>query len=159
MIKVRDQEKFEFASVLFMNGMPQKEIAKKVGITAATLSKWVESYGWREKRAAKTVTRKELVNKLLQRIATLLDDPEAKGLEDSLAKLSKAISTLDKQVNIVYIVECFIALSAWLDSRDDLKKFITDNLANESDRYTAFIKTLNRVQDMFVSERLGARSI
>lgn len=159
LIKIRDKEKFEHAQLLFMNSIAQKEIAQKVGVTQATLSKWVESFGWREKRAAKTITRKELVNKLLQRVDNLLETPDAKGTDDALAKLSKLIAQLDKQVNIVQVVDCFIAFASWVDSREDLRKFIVENMALEKDVYTAFTKTVNKVQDMFVNERLGARGI
>lgn len=162
LIKIRDKEKFEHAQLLFMNSIAQKEIAQKVGVTQATLSKWVESFGWREKRAAKTVTRDELVNKLLRRIDALLEDPEAKGIDDALAKLSKTIGALDKQVNIVQVTGTFIAFASWLDSRNDLRTFVIEALAAEmenKDVYTAFIKTVNKVQDMFVNERLGARGV
>ena len=92
------EEKREFARLLFMQGEQQKIIADKTGVSAQTITKWVNDGGWQEQRAASNITRPELVNKLLLTINRLIEqvneseDPEAiNGLGDKLAKLSTTI--------------------------------------------------------------------
>ena len=95
----QDLEKLKsLARSLFLSGMEQIEISEKVGISRTTLSKWCTAEGWKEARAAKQVSRPELVNKLLLTIDTLItqvnesQDPNLiAGLGDKLAKLSAVI--------------------------------------------------------------------
>ena len=65
MKKAELEKKKETARALFMTGMEQAEIADKVGVSRVTISKWCTAEGWKETRAAKNITRPELVNKLL----------------------------------------------------------------------------------------------
>ena len=151
--RVKDEAKFEHAYLLFMNGVKQNEICTKVGISAPTLSAWVNDNDWRSIRAAKTVTRQSLINKVLTQIDTLLDkasgddEEEKKGLEDRLSKLSSMIEKLDKQASVVDVVEVFIGFDSWLTERSSYDKEITVD----------FIKQVNRVQDMYVNERVARK--
>ncbi|MBQ4278350.1 MAG: terminase [Rikenellaceae bacterium] len=159
-MKIRDQAKFEHARALFMNGMSQKEIARHVGSTEATISKWVEAFGWREIRAAEKVTRPQLINKILQRIDALLEDEtEERGKDDKLSKLAKAIEQLDRHANIVSLIECFIAFSMFIERREDLRKLITESLtvSKKADLFGAFVRLLTRLQDLFIEERRRAQ--
>ena len=112
MTKAEIEKKRSLARTLFMSGMEQAEIAEKVGISRVTISKWCVADGWKEARAAKSVTRPELVNKLLLTIDALITqvnesgDPMAMaGLGDKLAKLSSVIEKLDKKANVVDVIE------------------------------------------------------
>ena len=67
-------------------------------------------------RAAKSITRPELVNKLLLTIDKLIEQVNASedanliaGLGDKLAKLSSVIEKLDKKANVVDAIEVFMA--------------------------------------------------
>ena len=107
MTKAEIEKKKSLARSLFLSGMEQTEIAEKVDVSRVTISKWCTSEGWKEARAAKNVTRPELVNKLLLTIDTLItqvnssDDPTLiAGLGDKLAKLSAVIEKLDKKANV-----------------------------------------------------------
>ena len=100
MTKAEIEKKKSLARSLFLSGMEQTEIAEKVDVSRVTISKWCTSEGWKEARAAKNVTRPELVNKLLLTIDTLItqvnssDDPTLiAGLGDKLAKLSAVRSS------------------------------------------------------------------
>ena len=64
-------DKKEFAEALFMQGMPQNTIAEKVGVSANTVGKWAKDGCWGEKRAAMTLTRKEVVNNVLRSLNKL----------------------------------------------------------------------------------------
>jgi len=112
MTKADTEKKKSLARSLYLAGMEQAEIADKVDVSRVTISKWVNTEGWKEARAAKNVTRPELVNKLLQTIDTLITqvndtkDPKlAAGLGDKLAKLSAVIEKLDKKANVVDAIE------------------------------------------------------
>ena len=64
MTKAEIEKKKSLARSLFLSGMEQTEIAEKVDVSRVTISKWCTSEGWKEARAAKNVTRPELVNQL-----------------------------------------------------------------------------------------------
>lgn len=146
--RVQDEAKYEHAFLLFMQGIKQKEICKRVGISEPTMSNWSKDGGWREKRAAKTISRQDLVNKLLQKIADLLDesenDEEVKGLEDKLSKLGAMVEKLDKQANVVDIIDVFMSFNTWLIARQAIDRTINDEA----------LKLINKMQDVFVNERL-----
>lgn len=148
--RVQDEAKYEHAFLLFMQGIKQKEICKRVGVSEPTVSGWVISGGWREKRAAKTITRQDLVNKLLKKIDDLLDesggDEDVKNLEDKLSKLGAMVEKLDKQANVVDTIEVFITFNTWLIARQAIDKTLNDET----------LKQINRLQDTFVNERLAS---
>ena len=154
MTKAEIEKKRSLARTLFMSGMEQAEISEKVGISRVTVSKWCGADGWKEARAAKSVTRPELVNKLLLTIDALITqvndsgNPMAiAGLGDKLAKLSSVIEKLDKKANVVDTIEVFMKFSEWLESRAKSDPSIT----------TELMKTINRFQDLFVTEQMGIK--
>ena len=134
MTKAEIEKKKSLARSLFLSGMEQTEIAEKVDVSRVTISKWCTSEGWKEARAAKNVTRPELVNKLLLTIDTLItqvnssDDPTLiAGLGDKLAKLSAVIEKLDKKANVVDAIEVFMAFSKWIEYRSTIDPDVTRN--------------------------------
>ena len=137
-----------------MSGMEQAEIAEKVGISRVTISKWCVADGWKEARAAKSVTRHELVNKLLLTIDALITqvnesgDPTAMaGLGDKLAKLSSVIEKLDKKASVVDAIEVFMAFSKWLEFRSQTDPEVTPGL----------MKVINKYQDLYITEQMGIK--
>lgn len=149
----QDIEKLKsLARSLFLSGMEQIEISEKVGISRTTLSKWCTAEGWKEARAAKQVSRPELVNKLLLTIDTLItqvndsQDPNLiAGLGDKLAKLSAVIEKLDKKANVVDAIEVFMAFSKWIEYRSTIDNAVTPEL----------IKAINKYQDLYIIEQMG----
>lgn len=134
--------------------MEQIEIADKVGVSRVTISKWSNDEGWKEARAAKNITRQELVNKLLIAIDNLIEkvnqseDPTmVANLGDKLSKLSATIEKLDKKANIVDAIEVFMAFSKWLEYRATIDPTVTPEL----------IKTINKFQDMYLTEQMNIR--
>ena len=94
------EDKKDYARLLYMQGEQQKVIAEKVGVSAQTITKWVNVGGWVEQRAAQNITRPELVNKLLRTVDKMIetvndsDDPDAaNGLGDKLAKFAATIES------------------------------------------------------------------
>lgn len=137
-----------------MAGMEQQEIADKVEVSRVTISKWCNAEGWKEARAAKSVTRPELVNKLLLTIDTLItqvnesNDPTlVAGLGDKLAKLSSVIEKLDKKASVVDAIEVFMAFSKWIEFRSAIDPEVTPEL----------IKAINKYQDLYITEQMGIK--
>lgn len=148
----KDTEKAKYlAKVLFMSNEQLQDIAEKVGVSRVTISRWASDGKWRELRAARSVTRPELVNKLLLQIDTLLDNatmdnPDSvKGLGDRLSKLAAIVGKLDKEVTVIDCIEVFVEFNNWLESRSALDKELN----------TALKQTINRYQDLFVNEQFG----
>ena len=154
MTKAEIEKKKSLARSLFLSGMEQTEIAEKVDVSRVTISKWCTSEGWKEARAAKNVTRPELVNKLLLTIDTLItqvnssNDPALiAGLGDKLAKLSAVIEKLDKKANVVDAIEVFMAFSKWIEYRSTIDPDVTPEL----------VKAINKYQDLYITEQMGIK--
>ena len=137
----------ELARMYFMQGMKQKEIADKVGVSRNTICAWIRDGKWDTVRAAKTITRSELVKKMLND----LDEKLATGqwTADEIIKVASAIEKLDKQTNIVTITEVFTAFNQWLVSRMQVDSELTPEI----------VKIINTYQDKFISEKLGSITI
>lgn len=153
MTKEQDSKK-DLAFTLFMSGLEITEIADKVGVSRQTISKWATTGNWKERRAARSVTRTELVNKTLLAINKLLDDVNKSndadtivGLADRLSKFASVIEKLDKKASIVDTVEVFIAFSKWLEFRATSDPLITKE----------FLQTLTRLQDAYIQELANKR--
>lgn len=148
---MRDESKYDYAWLLFSQNVNQQDIARKVGIAERTVSRWVRDNDWVSRRAVGNITRDELINKTLNLIDKLLqkaiDDKEGNSakLADQLSKLAGAIRNLDKQVNVVDIVQVFMTFNRWLISRQPLNPELTDEI----------IRIINRFQDEFINEKLS----
>lgn len=154
MTKAEIEKKKSLARSLFLSGMEQTEIAEKVDVSRVTISKWCTADGWKEARAAKNVTRPELVNKLLLTIDTLItqvnesNDPAlVAGLGDKLAKLSAVIEKLDKKANVVDVIEVFMAFSKWIEYRSTTDLEVTPEL----------VRAINKYQDLYITEQMGIK--
>lgn len=141
----------EHARLLFMQGEPQKVIAEKVGVSAQTITKWVNDGDWQAARSAANITRPELVNKILRSIDVLVEDlvnepsPEkTAAAADKLVKFAATIERLDKKTSVVDIIEVFMAFSKWLQYRMSFDPNVTPEL----------IQTINKYHDLFISEQL-----
>ena len=133
----------ELARMYFMQGMKQKEIADKVGVSRNTICAWIRDGKWDTVRAAKTVTRSELVKKMLQD----LDEKLASGQwsADEIIKVASAIEKLDKQTNILTMIEVFTSFNQWLVSRMQVDPELTPEV----------VKIINTYQDKFIGEKLS----
>ena len=116
-------------------------------MSQVTLSKWVKADSWEQLRAAKVITRRELVAKMLTQINDKLESGEWSA--DEMVKATAAIEKLDKQTNVVTVIEVFSAYNKWLISRMELDPELTPEL----------VKTMNRYQDIFIGEQLNATTI
>ena len=124
MTKADIEKKKNLGRSLYLSGMELTEIAEQLGVSRQSVSKWCTAEGWKESRAAKNISRPELVNKLLLAIDNLIGqvnasgDPEAIGsLADKLSKLSSTIEKLDKKANVIDAIEVFMAFNRWIQDR------------------------------------------
>lgn len=151
MNKAELENKKALGRTLFLSGMELTEIAERISVSRQTVSKWANSEGWKEARAAKNITRPELVNKLLLTIDKLItsvnesDDPTLiAGLGDRLAKLSSVIEKLDKKANVVDAIEVFMAFNRWIQDQACYDPEITPEL----------IKAINKYQNLFLKDKM-----
>lgn len=154
MKKEQIEKKKSLARSLYMAGYEQNDIADKVEVSRVTISKWATDGGWKAARAAKAVTRPELVNKLLVTIDNLITQVNTSGnpdliagLGDKLAKLSSVIEKLDRKTNVVDAIEVFMAFSKWLEFRSQTDPEVTSQL----------MKVINKYQDMYITEQMGIK--
>ena len=146
------ENKKSLARQLYLSGMEMNDIADKLEVSRQTVSRWCAADGWKEARAARNITRPELVNKLLATINTLIDQVNSSedptliaGLGDKLAKLSSVIEKLDRKANVVDAIEVFMAFSKWLEYRSLTDPEVTPEL----------IKAINRYQDKYIIEQMS----
>lgn len=152
MTKAEIEKKKNLARNLYMSGMDQKEIADQIGVSRVSVSNWCRTEGWQEARAAKNISRPELVNKLLRTIDSLIDKVNDSGdatligsLADKLSKLSSTIEKLDKSANVVDAIEVFMAFNKWLEYNMSFDPEITPEL----------IKAINKYQNRFLMEKMA----
>jgi transposase len=113
----------ETAKQIFLDGkQTSKEIAQLVGVSERTLSKWVTEEKWREDRANRNVTPRELEADVVQIISALIeerkgcDDPKRRvAIADEISKYNKLMETLRKETRI--------ALHVYVNVLDELMAF------------------------------------
>lgn len=152
MTKSELENKKQLGRALYLSGMDQQEISERLGVSRVTISNWCTKEGWKEARAAKNITRPELVNKLLLTIDQLItsvnqsNNPDLiAGLADKLSKLSAVVEKLDKKANVVDAVEVFMAFNKWLQYNSEFDPEITPEL----------IKAINKYQNKFLMEKMA----
>lgn len=137
----------ELAKFYFFNGETQKAIAEKIGVSAQTVNRWAKDDNWESLRAAKTITRTEIVNNMLQQLNQRIVNGDLNA--DEAAKMAKAIKSLDGETNIITVIEVFTAYNKWLISRMQFDEELTPEL----------VKAMNRYQDLYIAENLNATKV
>jgi len=155
--KQNQKAQMDHAFALFMHNTTQSEIAEKVGVSRKTVNKWATDNSWTERRAAKNITRPELVNRLLVAIDKQIEKLNEKskdekgsknnaaGMIDQLSKLAATIKNLDRKTTVVDAIEVFIAFGKWMQYRASIDPELTPEL----------IKAINKYQDLYIGELLG----
>ncbi|KAA6346429.1 hypothetical protein EZS27_006079 [termite gut metagenome] len=133
----------ELARMYYLNGESQMFIADKTGISRTTINKWVNEGAWNSLRTATKLTRKELSIKVIGNLNKKLEDGKDIS-SDELSKFAASIKTLDKETNILTIIDVLMMYSDWLVARMKIDKELN----------TGLVKTMNRYQDIFVSEQM-----
>ena len=143
-VKARNPEAYEYAYMLFMQGVAQNEICNRVKISAPTLQSWKESGNWESKRATRTISIDDLVQKSLRVISDMLDN-RANFSADAFAKAVAQLKTLKTHNTVDDDINTF------MDFQDYLMRERTNNREITDD----FIKLATRLQDNYIQYRLG----
>lgn len=141
-----DKER-ELARLYYLQGDSQKAIAQRIGVSAQTVNRWVASGEWDSLRAAKTLSRKELVAKMLQKINERLDSDD--WTADEIIKAASAIEKLDKKNNVVTMMEVFATFGNWLAARMQIDPELTPEI----------IQVITKYQDIFISEQMSSAKV
>jgi transcriptional regulator with XRE-family HTH domain len=123
-----------------------KELAERVGVSAQTISKWINSEDWEALRSSVLLTKEAELRRLYRRFTFLNDLIEKREIEeqkpvsnseaDSLVKISAAIKNLETDVSASESMEVLKNFISSVRSHNlELAKAIT----KEAD---LFIKTL-----------------
>lgn len=141
-----DKER-ELARLYYFQGDSQEAIAQRIGVSAQTVNRWVASGEWDSLRAAKTLSRKELVAKMLQKINERLDSDD--WTADEIIKAASAIEKLDKKTNVVTMMEVFATFGNWLAARMQIDPELTPET----------IQVITKYQDIFISEQMSSAKV
>ena len=136
----------ELARLYYLNGDTQKLVAEKVGVSRVTVNKWVSDGGWDALRTAKSITRKELVAKIMKKADEKLENGDMSA--DEMAKLAASIEKIDKRTSATTIIEVLTSYNNWLVARTQIDKELTVD----------FLKMTNRYQDIFIAEQVSAEN-
>lgn len=122
------QQKKDFAKTLYLSekGITQKEIASRVGVTEATVSKWVREEGWERLKTSVIGGREDLLgwlhaqlNAIREAVETREENNYVNSKEaDTITKLTNAIKKLETETNIAHKVEVGQQFLVWLRATD-----------------------------------------
>lgn len=143
-IRVKDPQKYEYAYLLYMQRVPQKEIAERVGVSQQTLVKWKDDGGWEFKRVSKSVSRDQIINKILIKINELLDkDEDFNG--DEFAKLTSQLQKIKEGYTLNDVVDILSKFGDYMIAQSATDKEIT----------TEFVQMLTKYQDKYILNLTG----
>lgn len=111
--KLSLEEKKAIALDLYMDtDKTQKEIAKIVGITEKTLTKWKVEGEWDLLKNATSITARSIIDNLYKKAHNLSKDPDSKA--DDIIKIANSIEKLsNKKVTISQIINVFRDFTSW----------------------------------------------
>ena len=141
------ENKKSIAKTLYFQGLSLKEISEKIKVSDTTLTKWCGAGNWTVERAASRITRPMLVQKMLADLDKKISSGE--WSPDAVCKAAKAIASLDKQNNIVTVIEVFTAFTQWMTLR----------MKYDPDLTTDFVKKVNLYHDKYINEKLSSTTI
>lgn len=138
MAKQSIQQKREFAKMLYLNneGISQKEIAQRAGVSEVSVSKWIKLEKWDTLKVSLLTTKAEQLNLLYNQLSALNDDIKSRESKyasnkeaDTIIKITAAIRNLEIETSIAEKVETgqqflsFVRKVAGLDLSKDIAKY------------------------------------
>ncbi len=132
---------------MYMNGVTQKMIAKTVGVTEATISKWVKANGWDKEKEDQSTSTIALANSMMA-AAKKMSDLIIKEIEggkadiktvtqcsDNLVKIMAAAERIANTVTKATIIDVIIGLERWLIHRAETDKELTPETVQLFNKY------------------------
>ncbi len=132
----------EYAFMLYMQRVPQGDIAERCGVSPQTVTDWKKKDNWEAKRAAKTISMDELIAKALKRINEMLEAEDFNA--DSFAKACAQLKSLKQRNTVDDEIMCFMDFQTWL-----LQRRVSEGID------APFIKLMTKMQDTYIQYRLG----
>jgi hypothetical protein len=143
-VQPRDPEKYEYAYLLYMQGVLQTDICNRIKVSPPTLQSWKESGGWEHKRASRTISIDDLVQKALKMISDMLDNKEHFSA-DAFAKAVSQLKTLKTHNTVDDDINTFMDFQDYIIRERASNKQVTDE----------FIKLVSRFHDSYIQYRLA----
>lgn len=146
MSKLKASQRKEWAKTLYVSeGLSQKEIAERTGISTVTINKYVnENDGeWKRLRQSMLVTREQQLQRIYLQIQELnnhiYNRPEGQRFAnskeaDSLSKLTVAARTLENDTSVADIIEVSKQVLAYI------RQFLPEKAEEMARIFDEFIK-------------------
>lgn len=125
---VSNAQKKEFAKTLYLKeDLDQKAIARKIGISEQTISKWANEGNWKGMKKSLLTSKQDRLIGLYDQLAWVEkknkeaiedDDPETNPNYDAIAKISKSIERLEKDAGVGDMIKTVIALINFVEKED-----------------------------------------
>lgn len=140
----RDAKKTLAKELYLTNKHQQKEIAKMVGVTENTISRWVKEGKWELLRANLTTTKENVLSNWYAQLAELnrniAEREEGQRFptsseSDRMIKISAAIKKLETETGIAEISSVCIALCEFV------RQYDVEKAKEISDHFNAFIES------------------
>ena len=156
MTKKELQEKKALAYRHFMNGEAQNEIARKVGVSTTTLSRWVNSGKWDERLNDEKTSSVELANCMMlaaKKMTDIIIQEIEKGdysienitkCSDNVVKIMASAERVANTVTKAKVIDVLMMLDNWLILRAKTDKNLTPQLLSTINYYhQEYVKHLN----------------
>ncbi len=144
MAELSKAQRKELAQTLYTrNQYTQKEVAKLVGVSEVTMSKWVNEGKWNAIKMSLTVSRQERISDTILQLGELdnaiKSRPEGQRYPtskeaDTRRKLTADLEALEKDMGATEIFNVSTAMLTWLN------KFNPEEAKRISGYFDAFIK-------------------
>lgn len=142
-VSVRDPEKYQYAYMLFLQSVPQREICERASISSATLSAWKTKGGWNEKRAAKEINLDTIFSKAMKKINDMLDDGDTFSA-DAFAKAVSQLKKLKRDTTVDDVIDALTRFGDWLIRESNQDRTIDAD----------FVQRVTQYQDMYIKHLL-----
>jgi len=136
-----NKQKREWAQTLYVNqGMEQKQIALKVGVSEKTVGTWKKDYKWEGLKAAVLTTKSEQLKMFYAQLNALNIDITSRDVgkryannseSDTIVKLTKSIRNLENEAGVAEIISVCTQVLDFIGAADQelaqtLSAFIDD---------------------------------
>ncbi|WP_297948407.1 helix-turn-helix domain-containing protein [uncultured Porphyromonas sp.] len=135
----KDPAKYDHAKRLYLDKVPLREIAERLGITPQTLTKWKKEGAWQASRNASLLSPKTIYNKLLKQLDDLIERGDPLATADAISKICKQIKSLQKEATADDVILALTGFGDWLVAEGKRLKTSRE-----------FVQELTRLQDIYI---------
>ena len=113
--------------------LSQGDLAEVLEVSRQSVSRWLNTEGWKEERAAREMSKESITSKTLSKLGDAIDkadgDERSIGrMADSLLKSVKAIKEINLSTTIVNKVDTLIEFENWMVTHRDEYPEIDDKM-------------------------------